>query len=132
MLGLLYGADPVWRQEIETACGGYLRGTRERMLQSAAFLRGLFSMARDLVLVSKDFLPALDHLFSRLEEADFLALLPELRLAFRYFTPMEANRIARQAAALRGVSAERLRRPPAAPGRYAYGEELDAWAAARL
>jgi len=132
VLGLLYGADPEWRGEIETACAGYLRGTREHMLQSAAFLRGLFSTARDLVLVSGQFLPSLDHLFSRLEEDDFLALLPELRLAFRYFTPMEAARIARQAAALHGVSVEQLRRPAGLPGQYAYGEALDAWAAARL
>ncbi|MCI9187277.1 MAG: hypothetical protein HFF34_09325 [Oscillospiraceae bacterium] len=132
ILGLLYGDDPAWREEIEAACGGYLRGTRERMLQSAAFLRGLFSTARDLVLVSREFLPALDHLLSRLDEEDFLALLPELRLAFRYFTPMEAARIARKAAGLHGVAVEQLRRPAGQPGQYAYGEALDAWAAARL
>lgn len=132
VLGLLYGADPDWLNEIETACGGYLRGTRERMLQSASFLRGVFSTARDLLLVSEQFLPGLDHLFSRLEEPDFMALLPDLRLAFRYFTPMEAARIARRAAALHGVSPEELRRPAAPPGQYAYGELLDAWAAERL
>lgn len=132
ILGLLYGADSSWRGEIETASAGYLRGTRERMLCSASFLRGLFSTARDLVLVSEGFLPALDQLFSRLEEADFVTLLPELRLAFRYFTPVESARIARKAAALHGAAPEELRRPGGLPGQYAYGEELDAWASARL
>lgn len=132
VLGLLYGADPQWLTEIEKACGGYLRGTREKMLQSASFLRGLFSTARDLLLVSQQFLPSLDCLFSRLEDPDFLALLPELRLAFRYFTPMEAARIARRAAALHGVTPAELRRPAAPPGMYAYGEALDAWAVERL
>ena len=132
VLGLLYGADPQWLTEIETACGGYLRGTREKMLQSASFLRGLFSTARDLLLVSQQFLPSLDCLFSRLEAPDFLALLPELRLAFRYFTPMEAARIARRAAALHGVTPAELRQPAAPPGMYAYGEALDAWAVERL
>lgn len=133
VLGLLYGADPAWREEIERACAGYLRGTREQMLQSASFLRGLFSTARDLVLVSGQFLPALDYLLSRLEEEDFLALLPELRLAFRYFTPMESARLARQAAALHGgTGQDLLRRPAAPPGQYALGEALDAWAAQRL
>jgi len=132
VLGLLYGADPVWREEIETVCAGYLRGTREQMLRSAGFLRGLFSTARDLLLVSSPFLPSLDHLFSQLEEEDFLSLLPELRLAFRYFTPMETARIARQAARLHGVAPERLRSAGRTPGEYARGEELDAWAAARL
>ena len=131
-LGLLYGADPAWRTEIETACAGYLRGTRERMLQSASFLRGIFSTARDLLLVSDQFLPSLDHLFSRLEEPDFLALLPELRLAFRYFTPSEASRIAGRAAALHGTTAEQLRRRPVLPGQYAYAESLDEWAAQKL
>ncbi|MCI8849198.1 MAG: hypothetical protein HFF86_07970 [Oscillibacter sp.] len=131
-LGLLYGADPAWRTEIETACAGYLRGTRERMLQSASFLRGIFSTARDLLLVSGQFLPSLDHLFSRLEEPDFLALLPELRLAFRYFTPSEASRIAGRAAALHGTTAEQLRRRPILPGQYAYAESLDEWAAQKL
>ena len=130
ILGLLYGADPDWREEIERTCGGYLRGTREKMLLSASFLRGLFSMARDLVLVSDQFLPSLDELFARLEEEDFLTLLPELRLAFRYFTPMEISRIAARAAALHGVAPERLRRPASLD--YAYGEALDAWAAKRL
>lgn len=132
VLGLLYGADPDWRGEIETACAGYLRGTREQMLRSASFLRGLFSTARDLLLVSSQFLPSLDYLFSQLEEEDFLGLLPELRLAFRYFTPMETARIARQAAALHGAAPERLRAPARAPGQYAYGETLDAWAVERL
>ena len=84
----------------------------------------------DLVLVSDQFLPSLDELFARLEEEDFLTLLPELRLAFRYFTPMEISRIAARAAALHGVAPERLRRPASLD--YAYGEALDAWAAKRL
>ena len=73
-----------------------------------------------------------DHLLSRLDEEDFFSFLPELRLAFRYFTPMEAARIARKAAGLHGVAVEQLRRPAGQPGQYAYGEALDAWAAARL
>ena len=72
----------------------------------------------------------MSEILSEMEEPDFLALLPELRLAFRSFTPAEAARIARRAAALHGVSPEVLRRPPAE--HYAYGETLDAWAAARL
>lgn len=132
VLGLLYGADPAWLSAIDAACAGYLRGTREQMLRSASFLRGLFSTARDLLLIGGQFLPGLDHLLAHLEEEDFLSLLPELRLAFRYFTPMETAQIARRAAALHGVDAGELRRPPDPPGLYAYGEELDAWAAARL
>ena len=45
---------------------------------------------------------------------------------------MEAARIARKAAGLHGVAVEQLRRPAGQPGQYAYGEALDAWAAARL
>ena len=58
--------------------------------------------------------------------------LPELRLAFSYFTPMEQDRIARRAAALHGRRGETLRGAPVSPQAYTRAEALDAWAAARL
>lgn len=132
-LGLLYGADPQWKEEVFRTCAGYLRGTRERMLCSAQFLRGLFSTSRDLVLIDEGFTAMIDGLFARLTQEDFTALLPELRLAFSYFAPAETDRIARRAAALHGKDAASVReRPAVTAAQYAYGEALDAWAAAQL
>ena len=102
------------------------------LLQSAAFLQGLFYTARDLLLADPDFLPQIDRLLCALEDDDFTRLLPELRLAFSYFVPTETDRLAKRAAALHGAAANALRRTAADPAAYTCGEALDAWAAARL
>ena len=132
VLGLLYGGDPDWKAQIDRAVQGYLLGTRSMMLRSAAFLQGLFCTARDLLLVDPAFLGQIDRLVVSLSDEDFTALLPELRLAFSYFVPMETDRIARRAAKLHGAEGSALRRPGITPAAYARGEALDAWAAARL
>lgn len=132
VLGLLYGSDPGWKADIDRAVRGYLQGTHGMMLRSAAFLQGLFSTGRDLLLTDDGFQRQVDRLLCELSEEDFTALLPELRLAFSYFVPMETDRIARQAAALHGKQASTLRRQPVDPGDYARAEAVDAWAAARL
>lgn len=132
VLGLLYGADPGWKPAIDRAVRGYLQGTRGMMLRSAAFLQGLFSTARDLLLTDKGFQRQIDGLLCELTDEDFVALLPELRLAFSYFVPLETDRIARQAAALHGAAPSALRRPAVDAGDYARAEAVDAWAAARL
>lgn len=131
VLGLLYGADPGWKARIDGVARGYLQGTRGMMLQSAAFLQGLFYTARDLLLVDDGFLRQIDELFCELSDADFTALLPELRLAFSYFAPMETDRIARGAAALHGAK-NLTRRAGVDAAAYARGEALDVWAAAEL
>lgn len=132
VLGLLYGGNPAWKEAIDRAVLGYLRGTRNMMLRSAAFLQGLFRTARDLLLVDRDFLGHIDALLVSLSEEDFTALLPELRLAFSYFVPMETDRIARLAAELHGAKRNDLRQPGVDAAVYARAEQVDAWAAARL
>ena len=68
-----------------------------------------------------------------LPDGDGFSLLPELRLAFSYFAPVEADRLAARAAALHGASPASVRRQRAVDVReYEYGEALDEWAAARL
>ena len=100
------------------------------MLQSAQLLQGLFRTARDLLLTDRSFLKDIDSLLSALEDADFTAMLPQLRLAFSYFLPRETDRLARSAAGLLG--AKKLTAPAVAAEDYSRGESLDAWAAARL
>ena len=133
VLGLLYGGDTAKGEEIFRICAGYLMGTGEKMRSSAVFLRGLFSTSRDLALVHEEFTVMLDGLFARLSQEEFVSLLPELRLAFSYFAPVEADRLAARAAALHGASGASVRRQRAVDVReYEYGEALDEWAAARL
>ena len=129
-LGLLYGMDDSWKSTIDRVVRGYLRGTRTMMLQSAQLLQGLFRTARDLLLTDTDFLKEIDSLLCALEDEDFTAMLPQLRLAFSYFLPRETDRLAKSAAGFHGV--KKLTAPAVSAADYSRGEMLDAWAAARL
>lgn len=132
VLGLLYGSDAAWKEKIDVVIRGYLRGTRGMMLQSAAFLQGLFLTARDLLLVDPMFLAQIDRLLCELTDEDFCSLLPELRLAFSYFAPMETDRLARNAAALHGAAGSTLRKEAVDPAAYSRAEALDAYVAQLL
>ena len=132
VLGLLYGAEPTWKQNIDAAIRGYLQGTPGMLLQSASFLQGLFYTARDLLLADPGFLSQIDRLLCALEDDDFTRLLPELRLAFSYFVPTETDRLAKRAAALHGAAESILRRGAVDPAAYTRAEALDAWVTARL
>ena len=116
---------------VRTAAG-YLRGTRDQKLQAAAFLQGLFLTARDLLLTDGIQLEAVDELLCGLSDEDFMLLLPQLRLAFSYFTPTESARIGRQAAQLHGAERMAPGEAAATPEEYTLWEAVDAWAAERL
>lgn len=129
-LGLLYGMDSSWKTKIDGVVRGYLRGTRTMMLQSAQLLQGLFRTARDLLMTDRSFLKDIDSLLCALEDADFTAMLPQLRLAFSYFLPRETDRLAKSVCGLHG--GKTLTASAVSAADYSRGESLDAWAAARL
>ena len=137
VLGILYGYDHSYGERIQKTAAGYLRGTEKKQLRSASFLRGLFFTARDLVFVREEFLAMIHELLAELSVTAFMELLPELRQAFGYFTPLEIDRIAGKAAALCGVGKEKyglsgrdfLKGRIVSAEEYAYGELLDAYAA---
>ncbi len=129
VLGLLYGYESRYEARIRSAAAGYLQGTDEMQMKSAAFLRGLFYTARDFVFVQEHFLEMIDGLLEKLSGEAFMKLLPELRQAFGYFTPLEIDRIAGKAAGLHGVKKQEvLHGRMVLPAEYEYGEALDAWA----
>lgn len=130
VLGLLYGYDSGYEKRIQAAASGYLQGTDEMQMKSAAFLRGLFYTARDLLFLQEHFLEMIDRLLGNLSGEAFMKLLPELRQAFGYFTPFEIDRIAGKAAGLHGVKkGELFHGRMVSPAEYEYGEALDAYAA---
>ena len=131
-LGLLYGMDSSWKTKIDGVVRGYLRGTRTMMLQSAQLLQGLFRTARDLLLTDTAFLKDIDSLLCALEDADFTAMLPQLRLAFSYFLPRETDRLAKSVAAFHGAKTTNLQASAVDAAGYSRAEAIDAWAAARL
>ena len=127
--GLLYGGGRENVTQIEQVCRGYLTGTREQLLKTAMFFRGLFYGAKDLVFVGDTFLRMLDDFLKQIGEEDFMKLLPELHMAFTYFTPAETDRIAQTAAGFHGKSRRQLQEQQAVPETwYLYGRELEAFA----
>lgn len=124
--GLLYGGGRESVAQTQQVCRGYLTGTREQQLKTALFFRGLFFGAKDLVFVGEDFLRMLDEFLLQIGEEDFMQLLPELHMAFTYFTPAETDRIAQTAAGFHGRSRRELREQQAVPEAwYLYGRELE-------
>lgn len=91
----------------DAALGSTLHGHFSGMLKPAeavAFLRGLLSTAREVAWQQPALLGVLDTLVRGWSEPDFVANLPELRLAFAGMTPKETDRIAEAVAALNGAS----------------------------
>lgn len=131
--GILYGSGRESAAEAEAACRGYLAGTQEQLLKTAQFFKGLFYTARDLVFIGDQFLKMLDMFFGQVADAAFMELLPELRMAFSYFTPREIDRIAQTAAKLHGRGQEDiLQREEVLPEWYSYGRETDEYVRARM
>ena len=127
--GLLYGGGRESVEQTRQVCRGYLTGTGEQLMKTALFFRGLFFGAKDLVFAGDDFLRMLDEFLCRIGEEDFMRLLPELHMAFTYFTPSETDRIARTAAGFHGESGRRLQERQAVPEAwYLYGRELERYA----
>ena len=110
-----------------------MQGTKEQMKKTALFFRGLFFSARDLIFIGGQILNMLDAFLQQTETDAFMELLPELRMAFTYFTPREIDKIAEKAAALHGRSGRditKLKEIP--PDWYAYGKELDTYIGQRI
>ncbi len=131
--GIMYGCGREDSGAVEQACIGYLTGTREQLLQTAVFFRGLFYTAKDLIFIGGRLLGILDTFFEQVGEQEFVELLPQLRMAFAYFTPAEIDKIAKQAAGLHGMTREDImERAEVLPQWYAYGKELDAYAVGEM
>ena len=131
-LGLLYGGAPEKKALAVQIAAGYLRGTHDQKLRAAAFLQGLFRTARDLLLVDDIQLASIDALLCELEDEEFITLLPQLRLAFSYFTPTETDRLGCQAASFHGQERLKAGSIAVSPADYTCWESIDAWAARQL
>lgn len=123
--GILYGSGREEAGEAEQAARGYLSGTRDRLLKTALFFRGVFFTARDLVFAENGFIAMLDYFFGEVEDGEFMELLPQLRLAFGCFTPGELRRIGSLAAGLHGEKRLETGGQPVLPGVLSYGKELE-------
>jgi hypothetical protein len=100
-VGLLYSAGNLDVAGLASALQGHFIGITDAQ-KSVGFLRGLLYSARDAAWQQPDLLTALDALLAGWDEAQFIEVLPELRLAFAAMTPKETDRIAEAIAALYG------------------------------
>lgn len=96
--GIFYSVGIEDTATIKSMVFGYLNGTKDQISKTSAFLRGLFFVARDIIFRDEEFVAIIDDFISKTESEQFMRMLPELRMAFAYFTPMEIDRIAKSVA----------------------------------
>jgi hypothetical protein len=125
-IGLLCSFDSSMRITAEQVLRGFLCGSPEVMKQGAEYLKGLFSAARDIMFGDNDFLRMTDELITGMGYDDFIEVLPQLRLAFGYFTPQETAGTAKAVAKLHSAEPAEIRYGSAVDERlYAFGNRLD-------
>lgn len=107
-MGLLcqYGKD--YQNDAVKAMKGFLSGSLTVKKQGAEYLKGLFSCARDIMFSENDFLVMADELITGMDSDDFIEILPQLRLAFGYFTPQEISDTAKAVAALYDTDSDKV------------------------
>ena len=125
-IGLLCSFDSSMRVTAEQALKGYLCGSPEVIKKGAEYLKGLFSSARDIMFGENDFLRMTDELIVGMGHDDFIEVLPQLRLAFGYFTPQETAETARAVAKIHSTEPENIRfGREIDEGLYSFGKRLD-------
>lgn len=131
--GILYGSGREAAEAVEMVCKGYLGGTKSQLFSTAQFFRGLFFTARDLVFIGEQFIRMLDEFYGVVSEEEFMELLPELRMAFTYFTPREIDKIAAAAAGIHGKGRrDIMERQEIFPDWYSYGKTLDEYVKGKM
>lgn len=99
--GLRHGGGRLDDTALQALLAGHLQGG-VTPAEAVAFLRGLLSTAREAAWQQPRLLDTLDARLREWDESAFVAVLPELRLAFAEMTPKETDRIAQAVAGLHG------------------------------
>ena len=113
---------------------GYLLSSGEKAARAADYVRGLFYVARDIIFARDGMIDMLDDFLGRTDYEGFIQILPQLRLAFSFFTPAEMDRLAGMVAGKYGLKrGEFGELSQVTDEEYAYGRELEAriWQSAR-
>lgn len=83
---------------LEDRLRGEMRGGYVDPSDRLAFLGGIIAIARELLWVTPAIIDAINDVVGHAEQADFLALLPHLRLALMPLDPREIDRLAEEVA----------------------------------
>lgn len=108
VVAILCNLDKVSRDEIARRARAYMFGSSEQMMHTAAYLHGVFIVARDYLFHQEEILHDLHQMITQLSYDDFLQVVPELRLAFTYFSPMEISMLSDKVAALFQTTVEQV------------------------
>lgn len=87
---------------------GELRGAYVEVARKVAWLRGVIVISRELLWRVPALIDTTDGLLAGLSDADFVDLLPHLRLALTRLDPREIDRFAHAVAARHGIDAASL------------------------
>ena len=80
-----------------------LPGAFERPGEAVRTLSGVMALAPQLFINDSSVITAIDDLFGTVDDQGFLALLPQLRMAFAELSPHETDRVAATVAAAHGA-----------------------------
>jgi hypothetical protein len=80
-----------------------LAGAFERPGEAVRTLSGVMALAPQLFINDSSVIAAIDNLFGTVDDQGFLALLPQLRMAFAELSPHETDRVAAIVAAAHGA-----------------------------
>ncbi|WP_338754348.1 DUF5682 family protein [Bacillus sp. FJAT-52991] len=100
VVSMLIGLEEWTEEQAVDKTMSYLFATGDAITEAAAFLKGLFSVSRDMMLSNQMLLDGIQHMLGEISYDMFLNVLPELRYAFSSFNPLEINMIATRVAHL--------------------------------
>ena len=131
IMGILYGINDVDSHDISKLFHSYLSDI-ENTIKSARYLNGLFYTARDLIFVSDEFIEILHQMVRDISHSDFQIIIPDLRLAFSYFTASEINKIAKKVAHFYNVDKCEITSQGVPDEDIEYGKILNAYLLSKL
>ncbi|GIO06623.1 hypothetical protein J31TS6_26510 [Brevibacillus reuszeri] len=97
---ILCNLEVLAREEVSRRARAYMLGTPDQILHTAPYLQGVFLVARDYLFYEDALLNDLNQMISSISYDEFVQVVPELRLAFTYFSPMEIIMLSEKVAAL--------------------------------
>lgn len=105
---------------------GYLLASGEKAKKAVDYVRGLFFVAGDILFTQEEMLHMLDGFLARISYGEFIKLLPSLRLAFSYFTPVEIDRLAGKVAGMYGLKKQEFKElKEVTEEEFSYGRSLE-------
>ena len=125
VFGLLTSLGKRKIDEVMQVAEGYFYGSGDMQKQAPIFLNGLFAGAKDIFLYNESLLDGMSHVLEELDEETFLQVLPQLRLLFSQFTPLEVDTIAKQIARLYGATEEVIKEEAISEEVLTYAIQLD-------